>query len=143
MDGGYINIKNVQEGQFYRLWAKTGEDGLVEVTIERYLDADFSLVVAEEKMDVALDGSTKRSSLAPFRFTLDGERKARAERRAGRLAPNKDVSGECCIDCGEGWEVCCGVTVYESSVYEAEEWIACCEIDTSCAWCEVCAWGEA
>jgi hypothetical protein len=133
MDGGHINIANTREGLFYRLHARTGEDGVAEVTIERYLDAEYSVMVDAERMDVPLDGTTKRSSLAPFRFTLDGERKALAEYRNGP-APNKAIGGECCIDCGDGWEVCCGVAVYERG------WAACCEIDTSCAWCEVCAW---
>jgi hypothetical protein len=122
---------------YYRLSARTGKNGTAEVTIKQYLDAQYSSVINEEKMNVPLNGVTKSFSLAPFGITLDGERRARAEYRPG-LPPTLDkqqgVGGACCIDCGDGWVVCCGVGVFEPG------WIACCWIDTSCATCEVCAW---
>ena len=135
VDGGNINIKNSQEGLYYRLYAKKGPDGIAEITIQQYLDADYSRVVNEERMNVPLNGRAKRSSLATFGISLDGERWARAEFRPG--APptlDKSIGGACCIDCGDGWEVCCGVAIFEPG------WVACCSIDTWCAWCDVCAW---
>lgn len=134
VDGGFINIKNEEQQQYYRLWARTGEDGMAEVTVEKYLDAEFTTLVNSERIDTALDGRTKRATVAPFKFTLDGVRHTRAEIRKGRPVQNKMIAGECCIDCGDGWVVCCGVAIYEAG------WMACCEIDTSCAWCQVCAW---
>jgi hypothetical protein len=135
-DGGNINIKNEKEGLYYRLSTRSGVAGTVEVTIERFGAADFSLPVAEERMMVALDGGRHASSIAPFQFALNGVQKGRAVLRSG---PHPDfatdwVEGACCISCGDGWIICCGVGVYEPG------WIACCSIDTSCAWCEVCAW---
>ncbi len=130
-DGGFLNIKNAQEGLFYRLYVRTGADGTAEVTVKQYLDADHSVEIAKDEMNVRIDSKFKGSSLAPFQFTLHGERTARATFR-----PAAEKYIECCIDCGEGWEVCCGVEENEPG------WITCCEIDTSCAWCEVCEWME-
>jgi hypothetical protein len=135
VDGGNINIKNPQEGLYYRLSARTGPDGTADITIQQYLDADYSSVINEEKMNVRLDSRAKRSSLASFGITLDGERHSRAELRSGPPPTlNKSVGGACCIDCGDGWVVCCGVEIFEPG------WLACCSIDTSCATCDVCAW---
>lgn len=133
IDGGHLNIKNTQENLFYRLSARTIENGQVEVTIQQFLDADYTVVLNEERLETSLDGQTKRTSLAPFRFTLDGEKKRTAEIRTG-VPKREAVGGACCIDCGDGWVTCCGVAIYE------EGWIACCSIDTWCAWCDVCAW---
>ena len=133
MDGGHLNITNKRENLYYQLHARTTEDGTAELTLEQYLDPEYSVKVAEEEMNVAFDGKSKRSSLAGFRIALDGERMTRAEYRPDYVL-NKSIGGECCIDCGYGWEVCCGVEVFERG------WMACCSIDTSCAWCEVCAW---
>jgi hypothetical protein len=132
-DGGYINIKNKKQGLYYRLSAKTGKDGAAEITLQQYTDADYSAVVSEDRMNMVLDGTAKQSAIAPFRFSLDGQRTARAEQRSGTM-PFDMIGGFCCIDCGDGWEVCCGVMIFEPG------WLACCSIDTSCAWCEVCAW---
>jgi hypothetical protein len=135
VDGGNVNIKNTQEGLYYRLWARTAPDGTVDLTVQQYLDAEYSTVVNEERMNVSLDGRAKRSSMASFGITLDGVRRARAELRSGPAPTlNKAVGGACCIDCGDGWVVCCGVAIFEPG------WIACCSIDTWCAWCDVCAW---
>ncbi|HSS76059.1 MAG TPA: hypothetical protein VLV54_04865 [Thermoanaerobaculia bacterium] len=136
VDGGHINIKNSQENLYYRLYAKKGDEGTAEVTVKQYLDAEYTVVVNEERMDVPLGGGiAKRFSVAPFGLTLDGERRTRAEYRPG-LPPtlDKSVGGACCIDCGDGWIICCGVEIFEPG------WIACCQIDTSCATCTVCAW---
>jgi hypothetical protein len=135
VDGGNINVKNAEEGLYYRISAKTAPNGTVDLTIQQYLDAEYSAVLNEERMNVSLDGRAKRSSLAAFGITLDGVRRARAELRSGSSPSlNKAVGGACCIDCGDGWVVCCGVAIFEPG------WIACCEIDTSCASCAVCAW---
>jgi len=130
-DGGFLRIKNSQTGQFYRLYVRTGENGTAEVTLKQYSDADGSVEIAEDTMNVALDSKLKSSWLAPFQFSLHGERMALAKFRPS--APHEKYI-ECCIDCGDGWEVCCGVEVYEPG------WIICCSIDTSCAWCDVCEW---
>lgn len=132
-DGGFLRIRNSQEGLFYRLYVRTGEDGTPVVTLKQYRDADYSVEMAADEMDVPIDSKLKRSWLAPFQFTLHGERMALAKFRPG---PALEKSIECCIDCGEGWEVCCGVEENEPG------WITCCSIDTSCAWCEVCEWVE-
>lgn len=136
VDGGSINIKNAQEGLYYRLSAKAGDEGTAEVTLRKYLDAEYSVMINEEKVDVPLGGvMAKRFSGAPFGITLDGERRTRAEYRPG-LPPtlSKSVGGACCIDCGDGWVVCCSVEIFEPG------WLACCEIDTACATCTVCAY---
>src|SRR5215210_5292297 len=52
VDGGYINIKNTKDGLYYRLSARTGRNGTADVTLKQYLDADFSSVIAEERMNV-------------------------------------------------------------------------------------------
>lgn len=135
VDGGNINVKNAEEGLFYRISAKSAPDGTVDLTIQKYLDAEYSSVLNEERVNVSLDGRTKRSSLAAFGINLNGVKRARAELRSGPSpALNKAVGGACCIDCGDGWEVCCGVAIFDPG------WIACCSIDTSCASCAVCAW---
>jgi hypothetical protein len=85
--------------------------------------------IAGDEMKVPIDSRFKRSWLAPFQFTLHGERTALAQLRSARAL---EKYTECCIDCGEGWEVCCGVEETEPG------WETCCSIDTSCAWCEVC-----
>lgn len=131
MDGGFLNIKNSQAGLYYRLYARTGEDGTAEITLKQYRDADYSVEIARDEMNTPLDSKFKRSWLAPFQFTLHGERVALA-----KLRPAAEKYIECCIDCGDGWEICCGVEETESG------WMTCCEIDTSCAWCEVCEWVE-
>jgi len=132
-DGGYINIKNKKDDLYYRLSARTGKDGTSEVTLQQYVDAEYSFVVAEDRQVVSLDGQARETSIAPFRFSLDGQRMARAEYRQGPV-PFSMIGGFCCIDCGMGWEVCCEVMILEPG------WLACCSIDTPCAWCEVCAW---
>ena len=135
VDGGNINIKNTQEGLYYRVSAKKAPDGSVDLTVQQYLDAEYTSVVNEERMNVSLDGRAKRASTAPFQISLDGERRARAEFRSGPAPSlNKAVGGACCIDWGDGWEVCCGVAIFDPG------WVACCSIDTWCAWCDVCAW---
>lgn len=136
LDGGHINIRNPQLGLYYRLSARTAKDGIAEVTVRQYLDAEYTVMVDEEKADVSLgNDKAMRFSKAPFGITLDGERRTRAEYRPGRPPTlDKSVGGACCIDCGDGWIICCGVDIYEPG------WIACCEIDTSCATCTVCAW---
>jgi hypothetical protein len=137
VDGGNINIKNVQQGLYYRLSAKLREDGTAEVKVQQYADAKYSAVINEERMNVPLNSVAKSFSKAPFGITLDGERKARADYRPGlppTLTKEEPVGGACCIDCGDGWEVCCGVEIFEPG------WIACCSIDTDCASCAVCAW---
>lgn len=136
-DGGNINIKNEKEGLYYRLSARSGVAGTVEVKVERFGAADYSLAVAEERLTVGLDGSRTRSSIAPFQFSFDGVQKGRATLRSGphpEAGFAESVEGACCISCGDGWIICCGVGIYEPG------WIACCSIDTWCAWCEVCAW---
>lgn len=135
VDGGHINISNEQEGLYYRLYARTGEDGTAEITIKQYLDAEFSVAVHEESLNVPLNGRAKRSSMAPFQISLDGVQRTRAEFRPGPPPNlNKSVGGACCISCGDGWVVCCGVEIYEAG------WLACCSIETWCATCDVCAW---
>ncbi|HEY9420686.1 MAG TPA: hypothetical protein VIW92_04665 [Thermoanaerobaculia bacterium] len=128
-DGGFLKITNSQEGLFYRLYARTGEDGTAQVTLKQYLDADYSKEIAADERNVPLDSKFKRSRLAPFQFTLHGERMALA-----KIRPSGGFEKyiECCIDCGDGWEVCCGVEENEPG------WETCCTIDTSCASCEVC-----
>ncbi|HEV8579185.1 MAG TPA: hypothetical protein VGX68_08880 [Thermoanaerobaculia bacterium] len=130
-DGGFLRIRNTKEGLFYRLYVRTGEDGTAEVTLKQYSDANYSVEMAADEMNVPLDSRLKRSWLAPFQFTLHGEQMALAKFRP---AAAREKYIECCIDCGEGWEVCCGVWEEEPG------WMTCCSIDTSCAWCEVCEW---
>ncbi|HEY2290195.1 MAG TPA: hypothetical protein VGM86_05770 [Thermoanaerobaculia bacterium] len=135
VDGGNINVKNAQENLYYRVSARRAPDGTVDLTIQQYLDVEYTTVVHEERMNVSLDGRAKRVPTTPFQISLDGERRARAEFRPGPSpALDKSIGGACCIDCGDGWEICCGVEIFEAG------WMACCSIDTSCAWCEVCAW---
>lgn len=135
MDGGFLKIRNSQEGLFYRLYVRTGEDGTADVTLKQYRDANYSEEIAAHEMNTPLDSRFKSSWLAPFQFTLHSEQTALAKFRPGPGTARQKYT-ECCIDCGEGWEVCCGVAEFESG------WMTCCEIDTSCAWCEVCEWVE-
>jgi len=130
-DGGFLRIKNSHDGLFYRLYVRTGEDGTAEVTLKQYRDAENTVEIAEDAMNVPLDSKFKSSWLASFQFAFHSERMALAKFRSGSPL---EKSIECCIDCGDGWEVCCGVEVYEPG------WIACCSIDTWCAWCDVCEW---
>src|SRR5262245_49806318 len=49
VDGGNINIKNAQENLFYRVSARRAQDGTVDLTIQQYLDVEYTTVVHEER----------------------------------------------------------------------------------------------
>src|SRR6185369_14517451 len=42
VDGGNINIKNTHENLFYRVSAKRAPDGSVDLTVQQYLDAEYT-----------------------------------------------------------------------------------------------------